>query len=269
MVNLIVSQGRIADRAALMIAGAELTAKALENRYGIKGNFIGKAASATNDDWSVSLPQAKETLTKLKQAIETSIKSGNKTVMVANTCSASLASLPVVAQEHPDAVVLWIDAHGDFNTPKTTDSGYLGGMVVAAACGLWDSGHGAGLQSQQVILVGARDIDIAERELLQSYDVRIFPPKNATAQNILQAINGAPVWIHIDWDVLEPGYLPADYVVPNGMLPNQIKEIIAALPSEKILGIELAEFNATTDNANDEKSISIILDIVSPFFDQN
>lgn len=41
-------------------------------------------------------------------------------------------------------MVLWIDAHVEFNTPDTTDSGYLGGMVLAAVCGLWGSGHSAG-----------------------------------------------------------------------------------------------------------------------------
>ncbi|SFN75824.1 arginase family protein [Xenorhabdus japonica] len=266
MIDLIVSQGRVADRAARMIEGAARTAKALEKRYGTQSYFIGKSAPPANDDWSISLPQAKETLVELRQAIETSIKGNNRTVMLANTCSASLASLPIVAREHPEAVVLWIDAHGDFNTPETTKSGYLGGMVLSAACGLWDSGHGSGLCSEQVILVGARDIDPAEYELLQKAGVRIIPPTEATPRNILNAIDGSPVWIHIDWDVLEPGFLPADYTVPNGMLPSQIQTIFEEIPLEQILGIELAEFNASTDEESNEKALAIILDIVAPVF---
>ena len=39
----------------------------------------------------------------------------------------------------------WLGAHGDFNTPETTASGFLGGMCLAGACGLWDTGFGAGL----------------------------------------------------------------------------------------------------------------------------
>ena len=42
----------------------------------------------------------------------------------------------------PDVRVLWLDAHGDFNTPETTPSGFLGGMCLAAACGRWDAGFG-------------------------------------------------------------------------------------------------------------------------------
>jgi arginase family enzyme len=40
----------------------------------------------------------------------------------------------------PDAKIVWFDAHGDFNTPETTPTGYLGGMVLSALCGLWESG---------------------------------------------------------------------------------------------------------------------------------
>ncbi|WP_444847916.1 arginase family protein [Duganella caerulea] len=47
-------------------------------------------------------------------------------------CAASLATLPVVARHRPDACVVWFDAHADLNTPSTTDSGYLGGMVAGA-----------------------------------------------------------------------------------------------------------------------------------------
>ena len=266
MFDLIVSQGRVADKTARTIVGAARTAQALEQRYGVKGISIGQAAPPARDDWRVSLPQAKETLAGLAEAVGASIKRGKRTVMTSNTCPASLATLPVVARDYPDAVVLWIDAHGDFNTPETTDTGYLGGMVVAAACGLWDSGHGAGLRPGQVILVGARDIDPAEGELLRKAGVRILPPAEATAENVLAAVNGARVWIHVDWDVLEPGYVPADYQVPDGLLPTQLKAIFAKLPAEQFLGIELAEFNAPEDDASSDAAIAIILDTVSPLF---
>lgn len=187
-------------------------------------------------------------------------------MMVANTCSASLASLPVVARERPDAVVLWIDAHGDFNTPATTDSGYLGGMVLAAACGLWDSGHGAGLRPEQVILIGAHDIDAAEGDLLRQAGVRSISPAEATPEAVLAAIGSGPVWIHLDWDVLDPGYVPAAYKVPGGLLPGQVKAIFAALPAAQIAGLELAEFEACDDAAENARAVSVILDTVGPVF---
>lgn len=90
--DLIVSQGRLADRKARTIEGAARIAEALECRYGVRGHFIGYAAPPSDDDWRLSLAQAKETLIGLGRAIAGSFESGNVPVMVANTC---LASLPI------------------------------------------------------------------------------------------------------------------------------------------------------------------------------
>lgn len=262
--DLIVSRGRIADRTPGAIRGASLTADSLERRIAAERTDIGAPAGSETDDWRQSLPQARQTLAGLQSAVARSIERGHVPLMVANTCSASLASLPVAASRHPDAAVLWIDAHGDFNTPETTGSGYLGGMVLAAACGLWESGHGAGLRPEQVVLVGARDIDSAEDELLRQAGIRILAPAEATPEAVLRLVGERPVWIHVDWDALEPGHVPAAYKVPGGLLPQQVRAIFAALPPERIAGIELAEFEASDDDAENNRALSIILDVVEP-----
>ncbi|MCK7621702.1 arginase family protein [Streptomyces sp. RS10V-4] len=267
MIELIVSQGRVADREPRMIEGAARLARALEKRYGLTGRFIGEPAPPADDDWTVSLPQARETLNGLGRAVTESIAHGSRTVMISNTCSASLATLPVVAREHPDAVVLYIDGHGDFNTPQTTGTGYLGGMVLAGACGLWDSGHGAGLSPARAVLVGSRDIDAAEGELIARHGVRLIPPARTSAASILDAVGDAPVWVHIDWDVLEPGHVPADYTVPDGLLPEQIREIFEAIPAQQLRGVELAEFNAPLDDDLSERAVETILAMVAPAFE--
>ena len=57
--------------------------------------------------------------------------------------------------EAPDAKVLWLDAHGDFNTPDTTPSGYLGGMSLAGAVGRWEHGLAEGaMPPERVVLAG-------------------------------------------------------------------------------------------------------------------
>lgn len=265
--NMIVSQGRIADRASGMIDGARLTAEALEKKHGVKGEYIGKSSPAENDRWPESLEKSRSTLQLLNNSISEKIKETYPIVLISNTCSASLATLPVVSNFHKDAIIIWIDAHGDFNTPSTSDSGYLGGMVVSAACGLWDSGYGSGLKSSQVLILGARDIDPPERKLLDKHSIKVIPPNRCNTEEILDFIRDKPIWIHIDWDVLEPGYLPADYIVPDGLYPDKIKEILTAVSANPILGIELAEFNATKDITENNKAIDKILDMVSPIFE--
>lgn len=262
--DLVVSQGRIADRTPGAILGAALTADLLGAHITGQRSEVGKPAACADDDWRVSLPQARETLSALNQEISQSLGRGHVPLMVANTCSASLASLPAAARTRSGTVFLWIDAHGDFNTPETTTSGYLGGMALAAACGLWDSGHGVGPKPKQVVLIGAHDIDPDEAVLLHEHGVRIIPPAEANADNVLRIIGNSPVWVHIDWDVLEPELVPAAYSVPGGLLPWQIKDILAALAPEQLVGLELAEFEATGNEQQDSKALGLIRDMVEP-----
>lgn len=267
MLELVVSQGRVADRTAGGIPGARLTGEALAELTGRPVQTVGRPSEPRTDDWTAALPAAAETLAGVRAAVAGSLEAGNVPVLVASTCATSLATLPLVAEHHPDAVVLWVDAHGDFNTPRTTASGYLGGMVLAAGCGLWDSGHGAGLDPRNVVLVGARDLDDAERALLEEHGVRILPPAQSTPERLREIVGDRPVWVHIDWDVLDPGPVPAAYQVPGGLLPEQVGALLATLPVGRVAGLELAELEADGSPA-DAEAVATILRTVAPLVEQ-
>lgn len=260
--SLIVSQGRVADRTDGALIGARRVGAALSTLLAVESVVVGTPSAGTVDDWTVALPEAADTLTGLRDVLGDAIGRGTTPVLVTNTCAASLGTLPTVAEHHPDAVLLWIDAHGDFNTPETTESGYLGGMVLAAACGLWDSGHGAGIDPQQVIVVGGRDIDPAEADLLDGAGVTVLSPAESTPEWIRELVAGRPVWIHVDWDVLEPGYVPAAYRVGGGLLPHEVAAIFAALPVESVRGVELAEFEAGDAEVPEHVSVELIVETV-------
>jgi arginase/N-omega-hydroxy-L-arginine amidinohydrolase len=262
--EFVVSQGRVADRSAGAIKGAELAAGAIQHKTGLIPLIVGTPSPPSCDDWTDSLPAARRTLDALQKATIAIFARGNRPLIVANTCSASLATLPVLAEHHPDAVVLWIDAHGDFNTPDTTASGYLGGMVLAAACGRWDSGLGKGIRPAQVLIAGARDIDTLEAEHLQEAGVQVLSPAQTQPQTIRQMIGKAPIWIHIDWDVLEPGFVPAAYAIADGLLPATLRDILQAIPRDQIVGVELTEFEASQDDSENASYLAHLLDIVSP-----
>lgn len=258
--SLIVSQGRVADRTDGALIGARRVGDALSSLLEVEPTVVGGPAPAVTDDWSVALPEAETTLHGLRDALRTAIDAGTTPILATNTCAASLGTLPTVAERHPDAVVLWIDAHGDFNTPDSTDSGYLGGMVLAAACGLWDSGHGAGVDPTQVIVVGGRDIDEREDELLADAGVTVLSPAESTPERVAELVAGRPVWIHVDWDVLEPGFIPAAYRVADGLLPHRIAAIFAALPAGSVRGVELAEFEAGDAEVPERVSVELIIE---------
>lgn len=258
--RVIINQGRVADRTDGALVGARKAGHALAEHLSIEPTVVGQPSPAAQDDWRPALDQAADTLRGLAAAVGSALDAHEVPLLVTNTCAASLATLPVAAERYPDAAVLWIDAHGDFNTPDTTESGYLGGMALAGACGLWDSGHGGTVDPENVILVGARDIDAAEMDLLQHAGVTILSPEDASPEAVQELVAGRPVWIHVDWDVLEPGYIPAAYKIPSGLLPRQVAAIFAALPSESIRGVELAEFEAGDPDVPEALSVELIVE---------
>ncbi|MGI2029920.1 arginase family protein [Endozoicomonas acroporae] len=210
---------------------------------------------------------ASETLTSLQDEVNKTLSLNEKVVLASNTCSASLASLPVVAKHYPEIKLLWIDAHGDFNTPETTGTGYLGGMVLGAVCGQWDSGYGSGINPNQVILVGAHDIDQGERGLLEKAGVKIIPPKEVNYDSVKSLISESKIWIHIDWDVLEPGQIPADYKVNGGLRLPQLINLFKSIPSNQVLGLELAEFSADDfESESNKKGMNNIRSTVKALF---
>lgn len=257
---LIISQGRVADRTDGALRGARAAGEALGTYLGIEPTVVGAPSPAADDDWSAALPAARATLEGLRDAVAGALDDGTTPLLITNTCAASLGTLPTAAARFPEAVVLWIDAHGDFHTPQTTESGYLGGMVLAAACGLWDSGHGAGLNPARVIVVGGRDIDPAEAELLAGAGVQVLPPAESSPERVAELVAGREVWVHVDWDVLEPGYIPAAYRVGGGLLPHQVADIFAALPAGRVRGVELAEFEHGDETVPSAVSIELIIE---------
>lgn len=264
--EITLSQGRIGDRTNGAIPGAAALAHALSNACGLPIRSLGTPEPARIDNWDRALAGAGRTLHELARAVDQSLVAGHLPLLVVNTCSASLATLPTAARHFKDLSVLWIDAHGDFNTPATTGSGYLGGMALAGASGIWNSGYGGGVKPERTLLIGARDIDPAEAHLIQAAGVQVISPAETDQADIARWVGTGPVWIHIDWDVLEPSFVPAAYQIADGLLPDQLKAILAAIPQSQIAGIEIAELEFSDDPIAAERAVRTAMEIVAPLF---
>ena len=83
-------------------------------------------------------------------------------------------------------------------------SGFLGGMCLAGACGLWDSGLGSGLDPAHVVMCGVRDVDAGERVLLDTRGVGLV---ESPAQ-LADLLDGRPVFVHLDLDVSTRAWCP-------------------------------------------------------------
>ncbi len=225
-----VLRGRTSDRSSDGVRGSGLLGAAL----GGDVRVVGEPSPPAVQGWEQDLAAARPVLEAAAAAV-----AGPAPVLVAAQCTIALATLPVIAAREPDAVVVWLDAHGDFNTPATSGSGYLGGMPLAAACGLWDGGYGAGLDASRVVLGDARDLDPAERAALDSAGVR-----RVALADVAGAVRGERVFLHLDLDVLDPQVMAAAVPAPGGAT---LEELAAALrdlaAAATVIGVEITAFD--------------------------
>lgn len=192
---------------------------------------------------ALHLAGARNLLRSYADAVTEQLEAGYGVVCVNGRCATSLATVPRVMSIHPDAVVVWLDAHADLNVPGRSPTDYLGGMAVSGPLGWWDSGLGSGLHPAQLVLVGTRSIDDAEQELIDRHEIPVLTVENSNGTTLNKIVAGRPVYFHIDCDVLEPGLFQTDYNEPDGLTLGQLEDLAAALANDsKIVGVEIAEW---------------------------
>ncbi len=261
MNKVLVSRGRLADRIDGLAEGALLTGKRIAESLDITLKVIGTPSPAEIDSWDQALEKGRTVLNEIHSQVVNQLRTGSPVWLANNTCSASIGSIAGAATVFPNLNVLYIDAHPDFNRPDQSTSGYLGGMALAAAAGLWDSGFEGNVNPSKCYFFGARDIDSGELENIESLNATILSPDNATTQTILEQIEG-PIWVHIDWDSTDPFVIPADYSVPGGLQIKEINDFISKLPTHSIVGAELSEFLPNTGRRSNEDALSDIGTVV-------
>lgn len=238
-------RGCAGDRNERGMEGAVRLGRAIGERAGLPCAEVGRASAPVSGQWDRTLESARAGLTELAAAYRQILAAGRVPITTFGRCACGLATLPVLAEHHPDAVVVYFDAHGDLNTPATSTTGYLGGLVISGAAGLWDSGLGGGLDLAKVVLVGARDLDPAERALIDAGRLTHIPPGSELPERLREAIGTAPVYVHIDCDVLDPGIVPTEYVADNGLSLADLRAACETMARNGIVGAEIAEFEAT------------------------
>lgn len=241
--GILVFVGPTGDHNDRGMAGAPIVGRELSRRLGLEPTVIGEPRPATSAPWEQALPTALPWLTDLRDTHGHMMSRGQVPVLAASRCAASLATLPNVATLRPDAVVVWFDAHADLNTPAGSTTGYLGGLVLSAAVGWWDSGLGSGLVPDRIVLGGTRDLDPPEQALVDGGTVKLAAGPHLL-DHLHRFVGDAPVYFHLDCDVLEPGTVPTDYRVPGGLDLDDLAAVARRLGRNDVVGVEIAEFEA-------------------------
>ena len=163
--------------------------------------------------------------------------------------------------------MLWLDAHSDYDTPATTSYSFLGAMSLAGAVGAWPAGLGPGWPAARVVLCGTRpapgDFDEAAQRAVEASDVTLVPA--AHAPEVLAALGDAPVYVHLDPDVLDPVDNAIPYGRPAGVRAGALRDLLAALAARgPVVGVEVTAFHSQDDLAERERVASLLLDAVAP-----
>lgn len=148
---------------------------------------------------------------------------GEPVLVLGGNCNALPGVLGGFQRAHGANVrvgLVWFDAHGDFNTPKTTITGRLGGMPVAAAAGLcfpaWRdiAGMVTPLPTDRIVMVDVRNLDPKERTLIEATAVTIAaaePGRTGMSLDVavrILANDCDMIYLHIDEDILDRRYVP-------------------------------------------------------------
>ena len=171
---------------------------------------------------------------------------GRFPLVLSGNCNSSLGTVSGLGAERTG--VAWFDAHGDFNTPDTSPSGFLDGMSLAILTGRCRAGDAARIAGfapvpeDAVALVGARDLDDAERSALGASGVRFVGPGPAVSEELAAAIESWPAaathaYLHIDLDVIDASEARVnEYAAAGGLTLPDLLSCIDTVAAHSPLG---------------------------------
>lgn len=207
-------------------------------------------------------------------AVATSIQGGRFPLVLGGDHSLSVGSIRGAAK-HKKLGVIWVDAHADFNTPETTPSGNIHGMPLAALCGfgdprlvsLWDETPPI-LDPQRVAVIGARDLDLGEKQNLRAAGVMVQSMEQIDRLGMVTALERAiervsrdvdGIYLSFDMDSLDPRHAPGvGTPVPGGLTFREAHlacEVIAE--TGKLIGMDMVEVNPILDEQNQTALLAV------------
>lgn len=188
--------------------------------------------------------------------------------------SVAIGSLRGIAESRSNPGVIWIDAHSDLNTEATSPSGNSHGMPLAIALGKTDfklpGRSGAIIRKDKLVLIGARDLDPGEKELIRSDGIACFTMsdidklgmKTVMERAIAIAGDGTDgLHVSLDMDSLDPAAAPGvGTPVPGGLSYREAHLAMELLAeSAKVTSLDIVEVNPTLDQGGKTARLAVEL----------
>ena len=232
-------------------------------------------ASEEGDEQARFLMQIKATCERISAVVRQARDDERFPLVLGGDHSVALGSLGGLAAAHGAGGVLWIDAHGDLNRPETSPSGNVHGMVLAAALGLAGRGFDSDVwpmptvDRTRVALVGTRQLDQGERELVREHGLRVWTMSTIDQLGVERSIREALehvsgenfMHVSLDMDVLDPDVAPGVGTAVRGGLNYREAHLALELVAEAhmLTSLDVVEVNPILDVANQTATLAVEL----------
>jgi len=217
-----------------------------------------------------------EVCRRLRSNTLDALERGKFPVVIGGDHSCAMGTLAALGEFYgpENLAVVYVDAHTDINTDRTSVSGYIHGMDLAAACGLCRDELTVGenkvnLLGDNLHIIGARSIDPPEYGVMARAGVHLHTAQEvrergleAVLADILPALAGKRVHISFDVDALDPGAFTATgYNIPDGLTAAETERILSAvLDTGLTCSFECVEYNPAMDPA--KKDLNTLMGIL-------
>ena len=229
-----------------------------------------------------NLPAIVAGLNDLKARAEVAIKSGALVLVLGGDCSQVIGLLTGARRYYKNVSLLWFDRDADLNTPASTPSGRIDGMVVANIIGkgapeltrFW--GDGALVREPDVLLFGLERLDPPEQDFLtrspmrHTYlaDIQLAGPEKAAKTALTQMhADTREFVVHLDTDVLDVAELPSVNVPGTGGLRvSDARTILQEIAKHKnLLALDISQYNPDKDpdGSGAKKLVDLLVEVLT------
>ena len=217
------------------------------------------------------LRETREVTTRLADRVEAALAADELPVVLGGDHSVAIGSV-VGAARDAEVGVVWFDAHADCNTPETSPSGNVHGMPLAAALGVGafadvEWANAAGLDADNVAIVGLRDVDAPERRAVRDSGATAFTMADIDARGIAAVVDDAldvatagtdGVHVSLDLDWLDPREAPGvGTPVRGGVTYREAHSALERVAGRgRLRSLDLVEVNPILDERNETASLA-------------
>jgi arginase len=208
---------------------------------------------------------------ELCREVQRSLAAGRTPLVLGGDHSIAIGSIAGSTAHHArngeSLGLIWFDAHGDANTPETTPSGNIHGMSLAVSLGLGDpdlvnlGGRAPKVRARNVALIGIRDLDPGEREILKHSGCAVYTMRDVDERGMRDVVDEAvrvasdgtaAVHLSLDMDVIDPEDAPGTGTPVWGGVTYREAHLAMEMINDRavIAAIDVAEVNPVLDNRN-------------------